>query len=74
MFKAMFNNVGLIDRIIRLSLGSLLLYLGLAVYGGSALGIGLALAGAVAVLTGMLGTCALYGLLGINTRNSDQPS
>jgi hypothetical protein len=40
MFKAMFNNVGLIDRIIRLSLGSLLLYLGLAVYGGQPWGLG----------------------------------
>lgn len=70
----MFNNVGTIDRILRLLLSSVLLYLGLFTYVGSALGIGLAVVGAVAALTGLAGSCALYGLLGINTRKSDQQS
>ncbi|MEM9905953.1 MAG: YgaP-like transmembrane domain, partial [Cyanobacteria bacterium P01_D01_bin.44] len=38
----MFNNVGLFDRLIRFAIAGILLYLGLAVYQGSALGIGLA--------------------------------
>jgi hypothetical protein len=35
----MFNNVGMLDRLIRFSLTGVLLYLGFGVYGGSALGI-----------------------------------
>ncbi len=35
----MLNNVGAIDRIIRVILGSILLYLGLGIYGSSTLGI-----------------------------------
>ncbi|MGB5636317.1 MAG: YgaP-like transmembrane domain [Waterburya sp.] len=41
----MFNNVGLVDRIIRLILASVLAYFGLLIYSGSALGIGLTIAG-----------------------------
>jgi hypothetical protein len=70
----MFNNVGTIDRVVRLLLGGGLLYLGLSTYAGSALGIGLDVVGAVAALTGLAGSCALYGVLGLNTRKSDQQS
>ncbi|NER83722.1 MAG: DUF2892 domain-containing protein, partial [Leptolyngbya sp. SIO1D8] len=64
----MTSNVGMIDRIIRLMLALVLLYLGLGVYPGSALGIGLDVIGAIAALTGLFGFCGLYKLLGMNTR------
>jgi uncharacterized membrane protein YgdD (TMEM256/DUF423 family) len=68
----MFNNVGTVDRIIRLILASVLAYFGLLVYSGSALGIGLTIAGAVMAISALAGSCMLYGLFGINTRNSQQ--
>jgi hypothetical protein len=68
----MFNNVGTIDRLIRLVLASVFLFLGLYTYAGSTWGIGFDVLGAMAFLTGLFGSCALYGLLGINTHNSDQ--
>ncbi|OKH21734.1 hypothetical protein NIES593_15025 [Hydrococcus rivularis NIES-593] len=68
----MFNNVGTIDRFIRFGLAGTLLYLGLGVYGGSALGIGLAIISIIPALTALIGTCPLYSLLGINTK-SQQP-
>ena len=68
----MFNNVGTVDRIIRLVLASALAYFGLIIYSGSALGIGLTIAGAVLAITALVGSCMLYGLFGINTRNPQQ--
>ena len=68
----MFNNVGTVDRIIRILLASALAYFGLLVYGGSALGIGLTIAAAVLAISGLAGSCLLYGLFGINTRNPQQ--
>ncbi len=65
----MFNNVGTIDRLIRLLLASIFAYLGLIIYSGSALGIGLTIAAAVLAITALVGSCLLYRLLGINTRN-----
>ena len=67
----MFNNVGMLDRVIRLAFAGALLYLGLVVYGGTALGIGLAVVSAVPALTAVFGSCMLYGLLGINTRTPE---
>ncbi len=60
-------NVGVVDRGIRLVLAAVLLYLGLAIYGGSTLGIGLVAVGVVLLMTGLLGFCGLYQLLGIQT-------
>lgn len=68
----MFNNVGTVDRIIRLLLATVLAYFGLLVYSGSALGIGLTIAAAVLAISGLAGSCLLYGLFGINTRNLQQ--
>jgi hypothetical protein len=47
----MFTNVGTTDRLLRLLIASVLFYLGLFSYAGSALGIGFDVAGAVALLT-----------------------
>ena len=65
----MLNNVGATDRIIRVILAGILLYLGLAVYGGSILGILITITAVVALLSGLVGSCLLYSLLGINTSN-----
>ena len=67
----MFNNVGTIDRVIRLVVASVLFYVGLAVYGGSTLGIILTIAGAVIVISSLVVSCMLYSLLGINTRKQN---
>jgi uncharacterized membrane protein YgdD (TMEM256/DUF423 family) len=68
----MFNNVGTVDRIIRLVLATALAYFGLIIYSGSALGIGLTIAAVVLAITALAGSCMLYGLLGINTRKPQQ--
>lgn len=68
----MFNNVGAIDRFIRLVLASALFYFGLFVYSSSTLGIGLTIAGAVMAITGLAGSCLLYSLFGIDTRKNPQ--
>ncbi len=67
----MFNNVGTVDRLIRLVLASALFYFGLLVYSGSALGIGLTMVGAVMAISSLAGSCLLYGLFGINTRQQN---
>lgn len=68
----MFNNVGTLDRLIRLVLASTLAYFGLLVYSGSAVGISLTIAAAVLAISALAGSCMLYGLLGINTRNPQE--
>ena len=67
----MFNNVGALDRIIRLVVASALFYFGILVYSGSTLGIGLVIAGTVMAISALAGSCMLYGLLGINTRQQN---
>ncbi len=68
----MFNNVGTVDRIVRILLATALAYFGLIIYSGSALGIGLTIAAAVLAISALAGSCMLYGLLGINTRKPQQ--
>lgn len=60
-------NVGTIDRLIRLLLASVLFYLGFFPFGGTGLGIGLAVVGGVMLVTALVGFCGLYQLLGIRT-------
>ena len=61
------KNIGTLDRVIRVAIAGGLLYLGLGVYGGSTLGIGIAIVSIIPFMTSLLGNCALYSLLGINT-------
>ena len=70
----MFNNVGTADRLLRALIAIGLLYFGLTVYPGSTLGTVLDIVGSVALLSSIVGSCPLYGLLGINTRKSNQDS
>jgi hypothetical protein len=67
----MFNNIGTVDRLIRLILAIGLAYLGLVVYSGSTLGIVLTVAATVLAVTALASSCLLYGLLGINTRKQN---
>ena len=59
----MFNNVGTVDRIIRILLATALAYFGLLIYSG------LTIAAAVLAISAVAGSCLLCGLFGINTRN-----
>jgi len=67
------TNLGLLDRLIRALLASVLLYLGFFLYNGSALGIGLLIAGSILFLTALVGFCGLYRLLGIHTNQPNEP-
>ena len=67
------QNVGDIDRIVRLLLGVVLLALGVAgvakvVSTGLPLGVVLALVGAVLIGTGAMKSCLLYQFIGVDTR------
>lgn len=66
------TNVGLLDRLIRALLASVLLYLGFFLYNGSALGIGLLIAGGILSVTALVGFCGLYRLLGIRTNQANE--
>jgi hypothetical protein len=70
--SVMKTNVGSIDRLIRLVLASVLLYLGLFLYGGTGLGIGFVVAGTVLLVTALVGFCGLYRLLGIRTSQTHE--
>jgi len=63
MFK---QNEGKLDRIIRLIIGVVSLYLGLFVLSG-AIKIIVLIIGTAMLITGSIGFCGLYTLLGINT-------
>ncbi|PPS39134.1 DUF2892 domain-containing protein [Chroococcidiopsis sp. TS-821] len=65
------TNVGLLDRLIRLVVASVLFYLGF-LYSGTALGIGLVVVGSVSLVTAMVGFCGLYRFLGIRTNQPNQ--
>lgn len=58
------------DRIVRVVLGTILLYLGLAGVVSGAFGIILAILGAVLLITGVIGFCPIYWLLKLGTKKS----
>lgn len=59
------NNVGGIEKIIRIVIGALLIIGGLMGQ-GIWMWLGLII-GAILVITGLLGTCPIWSILGINT-------
>ncbi|MDQ7773952.1 MAG: DUF2892 domain-containing protein [Elusimicrobiales bacterium] len=68
------KNVGGADRVIRIIAGLALLGFALAgMAGGGLVTVIVAAAGAVALLTGLVGWCGLYKLLGVNTCKVDKP-
>ena len=58
------------DRIARVVLGIVLLYLGLGGMVSGSLGIVLDILGAVLLLTGLAGFCPLYALFKFGTKNA----
>ncbi|MEM8675297.1 MAG: DUF2892 domain-containing protein [Cyanobacteria bacterium P01_G01_bin.67] len=65
------KNIGILDRIIRVVIAGILLYLGLGIYAGSTLGIGLAIVSIIPLITSLLGSCPMYSLLGISTHKAN---
>lgn len=61
------KNLGSLDRLVRVAIAAGLLYLGLGVYEGSTLGIGLAVFSIIPLITALVGNCFLYSLFGIST-------
>jgi hypothetical protein len=58
------------DRIVRVVLGIVLLYLGLGGVVAGALGVVVDVLGAILLITGVVGFCPLYALLKISTKKS----
>jgi hypothetical protein len=66
------NNVGGIDRVLRVTLGAILFVAGLFLLAGrSSLGVTLAVVGLLALLTGIVRFCVLYIPFGISTARSN---
>ena len=63
----MSQNVGLIDRVLRLGLAGVLLVLGLYSFSGTTTGVILSMAALVPALTAIVGTCPLYSIFGLKT-------
>jgi len=55
------------DRVLRVLLGAVLLYLGWAGVVGGTLGLVFKVFGFVPLLTGLVGWCAVYSLFGVST-------
>jgi hypothetical protein len=68
------QNVGSLDRIVRVVLGLALIVVGFFVLGGTA-GIVIGVIGFIPLLTGLAGWCPLYFLFHLSTRNQpkEQP-
>ena len=61
------KNVGMIDRVIRIILGIILLYLFAVKMVAAPWSYLVVLIGLILLITGIIGTCALYSLIGMNT-------
>jgi len=70
--SAIIVNIGSTDRLIRLILASVFLYLGLFLYSGTGFGIALVVMGGLMLVTGLVGFCGFYQLLGIRTTAIDK--
>ena len=61
------KNVGMIDRVVRIILGIILLIVVVMKMVHAPWSYLVALIGLIALVTGAVGTCALYSILGMNT-------
>lgn len=59
------------DRVLRVVLGIVLLYLGWAGVVSGGLGVVLGIVGVILLLTGLVGWCPLYSLFKISTRQTE---
>ena len=67
MMKIGEKNVGMIDRVIRIILGIILMYLFVGNMVAAPWSYLVALIGLILLVTGIVGTCPLYSILGMNT-------
>jgi hypothetical protein len=63
------QNEGTVDRVLRITVGFIALYAGYSSLNGLAQTIAYVVA-AIALITGIIGFCGLYSLLGISTRKT----
>jgi len=61
------KNVGLADRIIRIILGVILIYVGWVVWENNTAGIVIDVVGVILIITGIIGYCSIYKIFKINT-------
>lgn len=61
------KNVGMIDRVVRIVLGIILLYLFVVNMVAAPWSYLVALIGLILLVTGVVGSCPLYSMLGMNT-------
>ena len=61
------HNLGTLDRTLRIAGGLVLLYVGMSGVVTGAVGIALTVLAGLLGVTGLVGWCALYALLGIDT-------
>ncbi|MFZ2192867.1 MAG: DUF2892 domain-containing protein [Candidatus Moraniibacteriota bacterium] len=62
------QNEGIIDRLVRLAIGIVLVYLTYLKFSGWMAAIGYVL-GIVAIITALTGYCHIYKIMGINTKD-----
>jgi len=67
MMKIGEKNVGMIDRVIRIIFGIILMYLFVGNMVAAPWSYLVALIGLILLVTGIVGTCPLYSILGMNT-------
>jgi hypothetical protein len=67
MMKIGEKNVGMIDRVIRIIFGIILMYLFIGNMVAAPWSYLVALIGLILLVTGIVGTCPLYSILGMNT-------
>lgn len=65
------SNAGTVDRLVRVVLGALLMA-GWMYNQGTTLGWVMLVVGIIALATGLLGSCPLYSVLGINTSKAKE--
>ncbi len=69
---AMKKNVGTVDRVVRIIVGLVLFVIGILAQNPLVIGI-LMVVGALLLLSGILGWCLLYKVLGIDTQKKQGP-
>ncbi len=67
----MINEAGW-DRVLRVAAGVVLLYVGWSALAGSPAGVAIGIVAFLPLLTGILGWCPAYSLVGIHTRREER--
>jgi len=68
------RNVGGLDRVLRVTFGGILFFVGLFLLSGrTRVGVAIAMVGLLGLLTGIIRLCLLYVPFGISTARSEEP-